>query len=122
MLPPSKPRPRAMKYPASKSAHGAHARRRGLSKGCLIAVIAVGLIALMTVGTLVGKYNTIVSDEEHVEAKWSNVLNNYKRRNDLVPNLIETVKGSADFERGVLTDVTEARARVSQVAGLASRR
>ena len=60
-------------------------------------------------------YNAIQQKDEAVKAGWSEVLNQYQRRADLVPNLVATVKGYAAHESQVLTDVTEARARVGQV-------
>jgi len=60
-------------------------------------------------------YNTIQSQDEQVRAAWSEVLSQYQRRADLVPNLVETVKGYASHERDVLTRVTEARSRVGSV-------
>ncbi len=59
--------------------------------------------------------NNIPSFEEAAKAKWSNVLSEYKRRNDLIPNLVESVKGFAEQERKVLTDVVEARAKATSV-------
>jgi LemA protein len=60
-------------------------------------------------------YNQIQQKDESVKAGWSEVLNQYKRRADLVPNLVNTVKGYAAHEQRVLTDVTNARAKVSQI-------
>ena len=60
-------------------------------------------------------YNTIPTLEESAKAKWSEVQNQYQRRADLIPNLVETVKGYAAQEREVLTAVVEARARATQV-------
>jgi len=60
-------------------------------------------------------YNTIQQKDEAVKAGWSEVLNQYKRRADLIPNLVKTVQGYAQQERQVLTDVTNARARVGQI-------
>ena len=80
---------------------------RALSRLLLIA----GLIALLT-GC---GYNTIQSKDQAVKAGWSEVLNQYKRRADLVPNLVSTVKGYAAHESSVLTAVTEARAKVSLI-------
>ena len=60
-------------------------------------------------------YNQIQSKDEAVKAGWSEVLNQYKRRADLIPNLVSTVKGYAAHEAQVLTAVTEARAKVSQI-------
>ncbi|WP_249221318.1 LemA family protein [Cupriavidus sp. KK10] len=60
-------------------------------------------------------YNTIQTQDEQVKAGWSEVVNQYQRRADLVPNLVNTVKGYASHEREVLTQVTEARARVGAI-------
>jgi len=60
-------------------------------------------------------YNDMQRGDEQIKAAWSEVLNQYQRRADLVPNLVATVKGFAEQEKGVLTQVTEARARVGQV-------
>lgn len=59
--------------------------------------------------------NTIPTQEERAKAAWSEVLNQYQRRADLIPNLVETVKGFAQQERDVLTQVTEARAKATQI-------
>ena len=59
-------------------------------------------------------YNTLVTMEEQVNGAWSQVENQYQRRADLIPNLVNTVKGYADFENSVLTEVTEARSKVGQ--------
>jgi LemA protein len=58
--------------------------------------------------------NTIPTYEQDAKAKWSEVLNQYKRRADLIPNLVESVRGFADQEKSVLTGVTEARAKATQ--------
>ena len=60
-------------------------------------------------------YNRLVGLEEGVDSAWAQVENVYQRRADLIPNLVETVKGARDFERETFTAVTEARARVGQV-------
>jgi LemA protein len=60
-------------------------------------------------------YNTFQSQDEQVTAAWSEVLNQYQRRADLIPNLVETVRGFAQQEQAVLIGVTEARARVGQI-------
>ncbi|MBM4181700.1 MAG: LemA family protein [Betaproteobacteria bacterium] len=61
-------------------------------------------------------YNTLQAQDEAIQAGWSEVLNQYQRRADLVPNLVNTVKGYAAHEARVLTEVTAARARVGQIA------
>ena len=60
-------------------------------------------------------YNTLQSTDEQIKASWSEVLNQYQRRADLVPNLVSTVKGEAKFEQDTLTKVIEARARATSV-------
>ncbi len=60
-------------------------------------------------------YNTIIQKDEAVKASWSQVINVYKRRADLIPNLVNTVKGYASHEQNVLTQVTEARAKVGSI-------
>ncbi len=60
-------------------------------------------------------YNTLIQMEEQVNQAWSQVENQYQRRADLIPNLVKTVQGYAEFEKGVLTEVTELRSKVGQV-------
>ena len=75
-----------------------------------------GVILVLVVALLSGcGYNQIQAKDEAVKAGWSEVLNQYKRRADLIPNLVSTVKGYAAHEQQVLTAVTEARAKVSQI-------
>src|SRR6202050_4101921 len=70
----------------------------------------------LVVGGLSGcGVNKIPTLDEQVKAAWSEVLNQYQRRADLIPNLVETVKGYAKQEQQVLTEVTEARARATQM-------
>jgi LemA protein len=78
----------------------------------LIAFISVIAAAVFLSGCGV---NTIPTYEQDAKAKWSEVLNQYKRRADLIPNLVESVKGFAEQEKSVLTGVTEARAKATQV-------
>ncbi|MFL5308762.1 MAG: LemA family protein [Polyangia bacterium] len=63
----------------------------------------------------VGSYNKLVQLSQAVDAQWAQVQNAYQRRADLVPNLVETVKGAAKFEQSTMIAVTEARAKVGQV-------
>lgn len=85
----------------------------------LIAILGViGLllvVALIIVGWVTSTYNQLVSLDEMVNQAWSQVENQYQRRYDLIPNLVETVKGYAKHEREVFTQVTEARAKVGQI-------
>ncbi len=88
-------------------------KNKGMMIGC-----AIGAVVLLAVGMLViwgiSSYNNMVSLDQSVIQSWAQVENQYQRRADLIPNLVNTVKGYADFEKEVLTKVTEARARVSQ--------
>ena len=79
-------------------------------------MIRAGFVAIL-LGLTVSAcgYNTIPTAEEQAKAKWADVQNNYQRRADLIPNLVETVKGYAAQERQVLEEVTNARARATQV-------
>jgi LemA protein len=60
-------------------------------------------------------YNSIVSRQQNVKQTWAQVENQYQRRSDLIPNLVQTVKGAANFEKSTLTQVTEARSKASSV-------
>ncbi|HWA05436.1 MAG TPA: LemA family protein [Ignavibacteria bacterium] len=60
-------------------------------------------------------YNSLVEQDERVNQAWAQVENQYQRRADLIPNLVKTVQGYADFEKGVLTEVTELRSKVGQI-------
>ena len=75
----------------------------------LIWIVPVALIAMVGVSA-VGSYNGFVSLDEEVDGQWANVETQYQRRFDLIPNLVATVKGVAEFEQETLTAVTEARA------------
>ena len=77
--------------------------------------VVVALIALLGANWGCGQYNQLVALEEQVTASWAQVQNVYQRRADLIPNLVATVEGAADFERGTLTDVIEARAKATQI-------
>jgi LemA protein len=75
-------------------------------------LITAALLALLLQGC---GYNQLQRGDEQIKAAWSEVLNQYQRRADLVPNLVATVKGFAEQEKSVLTQVTEARARAGQI-------
>jgi LemA protein len=92
-------------------------RRGAVSKGCLIGIGVVAALLLFVVilgSVFAGKYNQIKAGHVKAETKWAEIDNQYKRRYDLVPNLVETVKGAADFEKSTLAAVTEARASVGR--------
>ncbi len=88
------------------------ANRKPLALGCLVVVLVVALVAAVYV---TGVYNSLVGLDQKVQAQWGQVENVYQRRADLIPNLVETVKGAAAFEQDTFTAVTEARAKVGQV-------
>ena len=81
-------------------------------KKALIAVIVVIVILLIIVGKGIGTYNNIIALEEGVKAQWAQVENTYQRRFDLIPNLVSTVQGEANFEKSTLTEVMEMRSRM----------
>lgn len=76
--------------------------------------IIVGLLALLLIGGC-NSYNGFVNAEEDVDKVWADVQSQYQRRSDLIPNLVNTVKGSADFERETLEAVVNARAKATSV-------
>jgi len=84
-------------------------------KKSLIIIIAVGGFILILVMWGSSRYNSLVTKEEGVTAAWSQVENVYQRRADLIPNLVNTVKGYADFEKSTLTGVIEARSKATSV-------
>ncbi|MGI9547371.1 MAG: LemA family protein [Flavobacteriaceae bacterium] len=82
-------------------------------KKWLIPLIILVVIAFVVYQWAVGFNNTAVQFEADAKTAWSNVESSYQRRNDLIGNLVKTVQGAADFERGTLTDVIEARAKAT---------
>jgi LemA protein len=80
--------------------------------GCAVAALGLALLVALMVG---GVYNNLVGLQEGVEEAWGQVENVYQRRADLIPNLVATVKGAADFEQETLQNVIEARAKVGQM-------
>lgn len=75
----------------------------------------LALLAIILIGSVTKTYNNMVSKEEQVSAAWAQVENQYQRRLDLIPNLVATVKGYAEFEQETLTKVIEARSKASSV-------
>ena len=89
-----------------------------LTTGWIVAISIFGIIffvVLIGILTGVSTYNKLVSKEETVNQQWANVQNVYQRRADLIPNLVSTVKGVANFEKSTLTAVIEARAKATSV-------
>ena len=85
-----------------------------MKKGYIVLIV----IAVIVVGIFMwfkGTYNSMVTLQEGVSAQWSNVENQYQRRLDLIPNLVNTVKGYAEHEKSTLDEVTEARAKATQM-------
>ena len=82
---------------------------RLIAVSILLVLLVVGLFAA-------GTYNSLISLDQAVQAQWAQVENVYQRRLDLIPNLVETVKGAAEFEKETFTAVTEARSKVGQVS------
>lgn len=77
--------------------------------------IILGVVALVLVilgGSCIGRYNSLVQSEEDIDQKWSQVENVLQRRADLIPNLVEVVKGYAAHEKEIFADVAEARSRL----------
>lgn len=86
-----------------------------MKRGTIILLVVIGIIllgALSIYGFVKGSYNAMVAGDEGVQAAWAQVENQLQRRYDLIPNLVETVKGYATHEREVFIQVTEARAKV----------
>lgn len=85
-----------------------------MKKGLIVLLVLVGLFVLVG-GWFSGQYNSLVTSQEGVNQAWAQVENVYQRRADLIPNLVETVKGAAAFEQETFTAVAEARARVGSI-------
>ena len=77
--------------------------------------VIIGGVLLLLVMMIAGSYNGMVSSRESVNTAWSKVESQYQRRSDLIPNLVNTVKGAANFEQETLTKVIEARSKVTQI-------
>ena len=75
----------------------------------------LGLIVLILVLFAGGSYNGLVQRSQGVNSAWAQVQNVYQRRADLIPNLVATVSGAANFEKSTLTEITAARASVGQI-------
>ncbi len=84
-----------------------------MKKSTITIIAIVGVVAVIVLWAI-GVNNKLVTQEENVSKAWSQVENVYKRRMDLIPQLVNTVKGAANYEKSVLTEVTNARAGVQQ--------
>ncbi|UCG96335.1 MAG: LemA family protein [Burkholderiales bacterium] len=78
----------------------------------LMRIVLAAVLASVLAGC---GYNEIQSKDEAIKGAWAEVISQYQRRADLIPNIVETVKGEADFERGTLTQVIEARAKATSI-------
>ncbi|MCB0579591.1 MAG: LemA family protein [Phaeodactylibacter sp.] len=85
-----------------------------MMRSLVLAVVLIGLGLILFVSGC-NSYNTFVDMEENVENEWGKVQSAYQRRADLIPNLVNTVKGVADFEKSTLTEVTQARSRATSI-------
>jgi LemA protein len=85
-----------------------------MGKGRIAALAALALVIIVG-GGMCATYNRLVTLDQNVKSQWAQVESVYQRRADLVPNLVATVKGAANFEQQTITQVTEARAHVGQV-------
>ena len=86
-----------------------------MKKGWIV-LIVVAVLLLIVYSNIKGTYNTMVQRDESIGTAWAQVENQYQRRADLIPNLVNTVKGYADFEQETLTGVIEARAKATSVS------
>ena len=96
----------------------------GTKKALVVIGVFLGAIllgAFLVVGYVAAKYNTIVKMDESIKAAWAQVDNQLQRRSDLIPNLVETVKGYAHHEKDVFLQVTEARAKVAGAANISEK-
>lgn len=84
-------------------------------KKWLIPVGIIAVIAIVIIAWSSGIYNTAIDRQANAEKTWADVESSYQRRNDLIGNLVNTVQGAAEFERGTLTDVIEARSKATSV-------
>ncbi|HSY43000.1 MAG TPA: LemA family protein [Candidatus Acidoferrum sp.] len=91
-------------------------KKFGIIFGILAAIVVVVLIVVGILALSAGaSYNRLVALNQEVDSQWAQVENNYQRRADLIPNLVSTVSGAANFEKSTLVEITQARASVGQV-------
>ena len=83
--------------------------------GCGGLLVILAFIVVVFGLALMGRYNSLVRSQQSVDSQWAQVQNVYQRRADLIPNLVNTVSGAANFEKSTLTEITNARASVGRV-------
>lgn len=92
-----------------------------MTKGLKITLIVFGILALLVAGMagwLIGGYNRVIAMDENIKGKWAQVENQLKRRYDLIPNLVEAVKGYAKHEKELFENIAEARTKYFQQKGI----
>ena len=82
-------------------------------------IVVIGVIILLVIGFFIGTYNSLVTLRNRVEEAWSDITVQLKRRTDLIPNLVNSVKGYATHEKEVFEKVTEARSAIMDAKGVA---
>lgn len=88
-------------------------KKGGLSITAIV-LISIGVIILLAIMWGIGKYNGFIGLDKEADARWANVQSAYQRRADLIPNLVETVKGARDFEKNTLVEITELRSQAGK--------
>lgn len=92
-----------------------------MKRGGIVAIVVIAVALMLVGGCLVGNYNRLVTSKETVDQRWAQVDNQLQRRNDLIPGLIESVRGTALQEQQVFGDIADARARMSGASAASQR-
>src|SRR5256712_8292624 len=92
-----------------------HDRMNKFALGCVVVLVVLLFVAVFAALAVGGSYNRLVRMQQAVDQSWAQVQNVYQRRADLIPNLVNTVSGAANFEKSTLVEVTNARASVGRV-------
>jgi len=92
-----------------------HDRMNKFALGCVVVLVVLLFVAVFAALAVGGSYNRLVRLQQTVDQSWAQVQNVYQRRADLIPNLVNTVSGAANFEKSTLVEVTNARASVGRV-------
>src|SRR3989344_561376 len=89
------------------------AKKSSLSQGWIIAGVILGIVLIFGI-FIISAYNNLIVKDQETERAWGNVQSAYQRRADLIPNLVDTVKGARDFEQSTLTQITQLRSEAGQ--------